>query len=245
MGRLNFVPPGSTPARDLILNDPREASRPSLELRPISGRIGRPWPGCAGDRQGLSPGARHGRGRRQRSKMEGSPAWRRLRCFSDHIGDDMDGTPSIFDRTRIVALVRDKGAGFTADLVVNVVLPTAIYFCLNSELGDVQALLWSSAPPVLWSIVEFIRARRIDAISMLVLAGIALSLVAPDRRRRGALAPASREARDRDHRGGLPGLRDDRSSAHLRARAGRRTGGSRAATPRASRSSPPMSGSAA
>jgi hypothetical protein len=33
-------------------------------------------------------------------------------------------------------------------------------------------------PPVLWSLVEFVRHRRLDALSLLVLAGIALSLLA-------------------------------------------------------------------
>jgi hypothetical protein len=36
----------------------------------------------------------------------------------------------------------------------------------------------SSAPPIAWSIFEFVRSRRVDALSMLVLAGIALSLLA-------------------------------------------------------------------
>jgi hypothetical protein len=36
----------------------------------------------------------------------------------------------------------------------------------------------SSAPPIAWSIIEFIRRRRVDALSILVLAGIALSLLA-------------------------------------------------------------------
>lgn len=36
----------------------------------------------------------------------------------------------------------------------------------------------SSAPPLAWSILEFARRRRIDALSLLVLTGIVLSLVA-------------------------------------------------------------------
>lgn len=36
----------------------------------------------------------------------------------------------------------------------------------------------SSVPPILWSIAEFVRRRRVDAVSMLVLAGIVLSLLA-------------------------------------------------------------------
>ena len=36
----------------------------------------------------------------------------------------------------------------------------------------------ASAPPILWSVVEFIRVRKVDAIAILVLTGIALSLMA-------------------------------------------------------------------
>jgi hypothetical protein len=45
-------------------------------------------------------------------------------------------------------------------------------------LGDVRALMATSAPPILWSIGEFIRERKVDALSILVLSGIALSLLA-------------------------------------------------------------------
>jgi len=45
-------------------------------------------------------------------------------------------------------------------------------------LGDVKALLASSAPPLLWSLATFARKRRVDVLSVFVLAGIALSLVA-------------------------------------------------------------------
>ena len=41
-----------------------------------------------------------------------------------------------------------------------------------------HALLASSGPPIVWSLVEFARRRRVDAISMMVLAGIVLSLLA-------------------------------------------------------------------
>jgi hypothetical protein len=53
-----------------------------------------------------------------------------------------------------------------------------VYSVLQPRYGDVRALLASSAPPILWSVVEFARKRRADALSLLVLAGIALSLLA-------------------------------------------------------------------
>lgn len=64
------------------------------------------------------------------------------------------------------------------EILINFVAPWAIYHCSEASLGEVNALLASSAPPIAWSIIEFIRVRRIDAVSMLVLAGIVLSLLA-------------------------------------------------------------------
>ena len=64
------------------------------------------------------------------------------------------------------------------EIVVNIALPYLIYSYLDKSLGDVKALLASSAPPICWSIFEFARNRRVDAVSLLVLAGIVLSLLA-------------------------------------------------------------------
>ena len=64
------------------------------------------------------------------------------------------------------------------ELVVNVALPYAIYVALEPRIGTVHALMSASLPPIVWSVVGFIRQRRIDAVSMIVLAGIALSLLA-------------------------------------------------------------------
>lgn len=61
---------------------------------------------------------------------------------------------------------------------INFGLPLLIYDRLAPHSGDVVALMASSLPPLLWSLAEFARRRRIDALSMLVLAGIALSLLA-------------------------------------------------------------------
>ena len=64
------------------------------------------------------------------------------------------------------------------EVVVNIALPLAIYSLAHPRFGDVNALLASSAPPILWSLIEFARSRRIDALSLLVLVGIGLSLLA-------------------------------------------------------------------
>jgi hypothetical protein len=63
-------------------------------------------------------------------------------------------------------------------VLVNFILPFMIYSYSEAPLGEVRALLASSAPPIAWSLVEFARHRRVDALSMLVLCGIALSLIA-------------------------------------------------------------------
>src|SRR5438270_9866914 len=74
--------------------------------------------------------------------------------------------------------VRKNGGHVLVEALVNFVLPFAIYNYAEGPLGDVRALLASSVPPILWSLVEFARHRRLDAISALVVTGIALSLLA-------------------------------------------------------------------
>lgn len=66
----------------------------------------------------------------------------------------------------------------TVEACINFGLPLLIYDRLAPHSGDVVALMASSLPPLLWSLAEFVRRRRIDALSMLVLAGIALSVLA-------------------------------------------------------------------
>ena len=79
---------------------------------------------------------------------------------------------------RARAWLGEHGAGAAVEILVNFVLPFLIYDLSKQALGDAHALLASSAPPLAWTIVEFARKRRVDALSMLVLAGIALSLLA-------------------------------------------------------------------
>ena len=79
---------------------------------------------------------------------------------------------------RVLAYVRAHGVSAALEVTINFVLPYAIFSYANGRIGAAPALMASSGPPVIWSIATFIRARRLDAISMLVLSGIALSLVA-------------------------------------------------------------------
>ena len=64
------------------------------------------------------------------------------------------------------------------EVLINFVAPFVIFVALESEIGDLRALLVATVPPLVRAIVEFARNRRIDAVAMLVLAGILLSLLA-------------------------------------------------------------------
>lgn len=64
------------------------------------------------------------------------------------------------------------------EVAVNFVIPYVIYIGAVAHIGEVHALLTASLPPILWSGIEFARNRRVDAMSILVLAGIVLSLLA-------------------------------------------------------------------
>ena len=74
--------------------------------------------------------------------------------------------PSRLDKT--VAYAREHGARIGLEVLVNFVGPFVIYSLAKPALGDVNALIASSAPPIGWSIFEFIKNRRVDALSMLV-----------------------------------------------------------------------------
>jgi hypothetical protein len=75
-------------------------------------------------------------------------------------------------------VVRRNAANVALEASVNVLLPFAVFNLASARIGQVDALIAASAPPLTWSIVEFIRKRKIDAVSMLVLTGIVFSLLA-------------------------------------------------------------------
>lgn len=74
--------------------------------------------------------------------------------------------------------LRKHGPTIAVEAVVNVIGPLIIYNLVHDRYGDVAGLLASSLPPLVWSIGGLVRNRRLDALSILVLAGIALSLLA-------------------------------------------------------------------
>ncbi len=75
-------------------------------------------------------------------------------------------------------LTRRHGPGVAREVLVNFIAPFLIYDLSRHRLGDVHALMAASAPPVAWSVFEFARKRRVDAVSIFVIVGIALSLLA-------------------------------------------------------------------
>ena len=88
----------------------------------------------------------------------------------------MDAKPGLIAST--TAWLRKNGGRVLVEALVNFILPLAIYNYAEAPLGEVKALLASSAPPILWSMIEFARHRRVDALSVLVVSGIVLSLLA-------------------------------------------------------------------
>lgn len=80
--------------------------------------------------------------------------------------------------SRILAYLRQHAGHIATEAVINFILPFAIYNYGEVPLGAFWALLASSVPPILWTLIEFARRRRVDALSIMVVAGIALSLLA-------------------------------------------------------------------
>ena len=80
--------------------------------------------------------------------------------------------------TRIWNWLGHRAPALALDLGVNFALPVVIYDQAHRAWGDVNALLASAVPPLIWALGGFIRHRRVDAISLMAMAGIALSLLA-------------------------------------------------------------------
>lgn len=81
-------------------------------------------------------------------------------------------------RLRLDRTARRHALTVAGEIIANVVLPYVIYVRLAPVHGDVSALMAAAIAPILWSVAAFLRHRRVDAISMVVLIGIALSLFA-------------------------------------------------------------------
>lgn len=64
------------------------------------------------------------------------------------------------------------------ELAVNLLLPWLAYRLAVPHWGETGGLIASAVPPLVWSAVELARFRRIDALSVMVLLGIVLSIAA-------------------------------------------------------------------
>jgi intracellular septation protein A len=64
------------------------------------------------------------------------------------------------------------------ELCANFLAPYLVYQALHTLYGDTTALIASAIPPLLWSIYELIKTRRLDAISILVIASILFTIAA-------------------------------------------------------------------
>lgn len=75
-------------------------------------------------------------------------------------------------------MLSSKRVHLALDMAFNLVLPWLAYRLAEPLWGEFGGLLASALPPLLWSSIELIRHRRLDALSIIVLSGIALSLLA-------------------------------------------------------------------
>ncbi|HQT64239.1 MAG: hypothetical protein B7Z75_08830 [Acidocella sp. 20-57-95] len=64
------------------------------------------------------------------------------------------------------------------ELFANFVAPYLVFQALDDPYGDVFALIASAMPPLVWSAYELIKTRRLDAISLLVVASILFTVAA-------------------------------------------------------------------
>ena len=64
------------------------------------------------------------------------------------------------------------------EVLVNFLAPFLVYEWTYEAAGDFNALLYASAPPLVWSLFEFFRRRRVDVLSLFAIAGIGLSMLA-------------------------------------------------------------------
>lgn len=62
------------------------------------------------------------------------------------------------------------------EIGANFLAPYLVYEALDDTLGDTNALIASAVPPLLWSLYELARTRRLDAVSCMVVASIVLTL---------------------------------------------------------------------
>jgi len=85
---------------------------------------------------------------------------------------------TMLERKSATELIQKSLGPALIEILINFVLPYLIYVEAAHRFGDVHALLAAALPPIIWSLIEFARKRRVDAVSLLAITGIVLSLVA-------------------------------------------------------------------
>ncbi len=78
---------------------------------------------------------------------------------------------------KVTAWLRGNWLRVALDIAVNFAAPVLIFNWAEPQWGETRALLASTVPPLLWGMGSFAKERKIDALSMIALAGIALSLL--------------------------------------------------------------------
>ena len=117
---------------------------------------------------------------------------------------------------RVAAYLRKNGGHVIVELLVNFIPPFIIYDYAEAPSGEVRALLLSSVPPILWSLVARFSRHRTPRRLVVTGGGRHRPVVAGDARRwRGPVSSAAREARHRIDRTGIRRLGADRQAAGL------------------------------
>jgi len=64
------------------------------------------------------------------------------------------------------------------EIFANFLAPYLVYQALDARWGDRDSLIASAIPPLIWSAYELVKTRRLDAISVTVVASILFTLMA-------------------------------------------------------------------
>jgi uncharacterized membrane protein (DUF485 family) len=77
----------------------------------------------------------------------------------------------------MTGIITRKRVFVTLEIAFNFLFPWLCYRLAKPHIGEIHAIMASAIPPMVWSLVQFARSRKIDAISVMVLGGIGLSLL--------------------------------------------------------------------
>lgn len=89
-----------------------------------------------------------------------------------------DRSACLAQRRGLGSVLKHISVNLVLELGANILAPWAVFSLLDPHYGDTIALIGSATPPLLWSLAELLRRRRLDAVSFVVLAGILLTVLA-------------------------------------------------------------------